>query len=535
MEPITLDLVKRALLKRLWAILGFSVLVAMISVFVAFIIPPKFVAGAKILVESQQIPTSLAQPTVTASASERLELIRQRLMTRDNLVSLIDRIGLYEGRTDMSVTDKVAAARSATSFQKISLDRRARRRDGAEVAAFVLSFRSERPDKAAQMANELVTLVLEQNLATRSRRASRTLEFFDAEVDRIKQELVSAQERLAKFKQENSEALPAGDNFRRNELASLRARRFELETRLLDLRARLRDLRQRLESGAYGPEFAKSSSPETVALAQLERDLSAASAIYAPSHPTIRRLRSQIAQLESQIGVEADAEAVRVDPEVLRRQARDDLMQEISLIRGQIAVGEEELVQIRERRAELEEAIERSPTVGLELSALENNLTAIQSQYQEAVSKRTAAETGQKLEVNQQSERFEIIEQARIPDEPESPDRFKIAALGSAAGLGLALGLALLIEMLNRTIYSAADLERMLERRPMGTIPYIQTAQDRRRRLVTWMLTGFAVVALPLAALGALHEFYMPIDLMWSKFIERSGADRIIDLIADRF
>ena len=535
MEPITLDLVKRALLKRVWAILGFSALVAMMSVFIAFVIPPNYVAGAKILVESQQIPTSLAQPTVTASASERLELIRQRLMTRDNLVSLIDRLGLYEGRNDMSVSDRVDAARGATSFNRISIDRRARRRGGAEVAAFVLSFRSERPDKAAQMANELVTLVLEQNLEARSQRANRTLEFFDLEVGRIKQELVAAQERLAKFKQDNSEALPTGESFRRNELAGLRARRFELETRLLDLRARLREQRQRLESGAYGPEFAKSSSPETVALAQLERDLSAASAIYAPSHPTIRRLRSQIAQLESRIGVEADAETVRADPEVLRRQARDDLMDEISLIRGQIKVGEEELVQIRERRAEIEDAIARSPTVGLELSALENNLAAIQSQYQEAVSKRTAAETGQKLEVNQQAERFEIIEQARIPDEPVSPDRLKIAALGSAAGLGLALGLALLIEMLNRTIYTSADLERMLELRPMSTIPYIRTAQDKRRRLVTWLVTGFAVVALPLAALGALHEFYMPIDLMWTKFVERSGADRIIDLIAERF
>jgi uncharacterized protein involved in exopolysaccharide biosynthesis len=380
-----------------------------------------------------------------------------------------------------------------------------------------------------------VTLVLEQNLAARSQRASRTLEFFDKEVKRLQAELVEAQEALAEFKQENSEALPSGEDFRRSELASLRQRRFDLERSLLEQRARLRDLRQRLEAGAYGPEFAQQGSPQQLTLAQLERDLSQASAVYAPSHPTIRRLRNQIAQLENSIGTDAADAEERVDPDILRRQARENLVESIELLREQVRVGEQELADLADRRAEIEDAMARAPTVALELSGLENRLSALRLQYEEAVRKRSAAETGQKLEVNQQAERFEVIEQARVPDEPESPDRFKIAAFGSAAGVGFAVGLALLVEMLNRTIYTAADIERMVQLRPLATVPYIRTAADRRARLRRLLFFGVLLVALPLGALYALQEFYMPLDLLWERFLQRSGADRIIEMLTNRF
>ena len=532
MEPLTLDLVKRALLKRLWPIAAVSLVAVVLSLGVAYVLPPTYVAGAKILVESQQIPTDLAQSTVTASASERLELIRQRLMTRDNLSALIRDLGLYSDRDDMSVSDKVAKARESTSFEKIAINRGRR---GSEVAAFVLSFRSGKPDVAARMANELVTLVLEQNLAARSRRASETLEFFDEEVQRLQEERVAAQKALAEFKKENSEALPAGESYRRNELSAVQDRRYDLERSLLEQRGRLRDMRQRLEAGIYGPEYAENASPQENRLAELERDLSQASALYSPSHPTIRRLRSQIAQLENSIGLDSDSRDNDADRETLKAQARRALEEDIAELEKRISIAEEELANLSERKAKIEDAIARSPRVALELNELENRLSAIQAQLGTAVSKRAAAETGQKLEVNQQAERFEIIEQAQVPDDPVSPERGKIALLGSGAGIGLALGLAVLLEMLNRALHTGADLERTLQLRPLSTIPFIETAADRRKRLIRLLSIAAVAVGGPLAALAALHQFYLPLDLIWEKVLERSGLGQFIDLLLERF
>jgi len=71
--------------------------------------------------------------------------------------------------------------------------------------------------------------------------------------------------------------------------------------------------------------------------------------------------------------------------------------------------------------------------------------------------------------------------------------------------------------------------------RPLATVPYIRTAADRRSRLRRLLLFGVLVVALPLAALYALQEFYMPLDLLWERFLQRSGADRIIEMLTNRF
>lgn len=532
MEPITLDLIKRALLKRFWAIAIFAGVAVLGVSFVAYVLPPSYSAGAKILVESQQIPTELAQSTVTASTNERLELIQQRLMTRENLTRLIEQVGLFQGRDDMTLSEMVEQVRDSISFTKIAIDRR-RARD-SQVAAFVLSYRSDEARIAAEMANEMTTIVLEQNLAARSRRASQTLEFFNNETSRLQEELIRAQSRLAEFKQANALALPQGLEYRQKELADLRGRRFELERQILDQERRLRDLTQRLRSGQYGPGYAEGASPQQSALSRLEQDLTQASAIYSPSHPTIRRLRTQIAQLEGAIAADA-SDRSDADLESLRAQARADLVAEIELVESEITLARDELEGLSERRVELEEAIEDSPQVGLRVDTLEREVQTLQSQYQAAVAKRAAAETGQKLEVNQQAERFEVIEPAQVPDEPDSPDRSRIIMLGSGAAVVVAIGLAILIEMLNRAIYTPADLERRLELRPMMSIPYIRTEQDirgRRRRIGLIVLIGTAI---PLLGLWAIDQYYMPLDLVFDKVLERSGLDRLIGSVTSRF
>src|SRR5664279_4125150 len=68
--------------------------------------PATYLSEGKILVQSQLIPTELVRPTVTSAAQERIQVIQQRTMTRDNMLAIIDKFKLYpKQRTLMSVTD----------------------------------------------------------------------------------------------------------------------------------------------------------------------------------------------------------------------------------------------------------------------------------------------------------------------------------------------------------------------------------------------------------------------------------------------
>ena len=115
----------KALMRRVWTILIVFILGSVLAAAVAYVLPPVYESTARILVESQQIPEELAQSTVGQSAAERLQFIQQRLMTRQNLLDLINRIGLFADRPDLTPTDKVDLVRDATKLRERLVSRRA--------------------------------------------------------------------------------------------------------------------------------------------------------------------------------------------------------------------------------------------------------------------------------------------------------------------------------------------------------------------------------------------------------------------------
>ena len=81
-----------ALLKRnkkvmLRVALGVFSLVALI----AFLLPSVYKSTATVLIEQQEIPKDLIESTVTSYASERIQVISQRIMSSQNLKQIFRR------------------------------------------------------------------------------------------------------------------------------------------------------------------------------------------------------------------------------------------------------------------------------------------------------------------------------------------------------------------------------------------------------------------------------------------------------------
>src|SRR5580692_10135638 len=66
-----------------------------IAVLVAVLLPPTYRTGATILIEQQEIPQDLVRSAITSFADQRIQLISQRVMTTQNLLTLINRYNLY--------------------------------------------------------------------------------------------------------------------------------------------------------------------------------------------------------------------------------------------------------------------------------------------------------------------------------------------------------------------------------------------------------------------------------------------------------
>src|SRR4051812_7427943 len=106
------------IIKRRWGVfLVPFVLIGAAGTAAVLIWPPTYLSEGKILVQSQQIPTELVRPTVTSAAQERIQVIQQRTMTRDNLIAIADKFQLFpEKRTLMSVTELVDLMKKSTKI-----------------------------------------------------------------------------------------------------------------------------------------------------------------------------------------------------------------------------------------------------------------------------------------------------------------------------------------------------------------------------------------------------------------------------------
>ena len=168
----------------------------------AMLWPPTFLSEGKLLVASQQIPVDLVRPTVTATAAERISTIEQRVMTRDNLLKIVDKYQLFsDQRGRLSRTDLLDVMRANTVIKPVEMDLQRRQSENFTVAVTV-GFTDRRPEVATQVANELITLFLNEDARNRTNRATETTKFLAQEVDKLQVELAAIDARLLQTKRQ---------------------------------------------------------------------------------------------------------------------------------------------------------------------------------------------------------------------------------------------------------------------------------------------------------------------------------------------
>ncbi len=500
----------------------------------AVLLPATYTSRAKILVESQQIPQALVQSTVTSHASERLRVIEQRLMTRENLLDIASEFDVFRTRRDLSPTEIVQAMRAASSFGVDSLGGGAR--GGGLAMAFTISFSAADPTVAARVTGQYVSRILESNLKLRTGRAADTFEFFEQETQRLGGELTAIESQLVEFKRANRDTLPETLAFRTNQLDRVQQRIHLLDREMANLQERRKQLVAITEDPSNLINEERPPTDTEKAKMALERELEVRSALLSDQHPEIRALQTRIATLERLMESERERVEAAVKDSASRYVADEmtRVKQEIEQVDTELSQKSDELSSLERRQKELERAIAETPNTQMALNALQRNYANLQGQYEEARSKMAVSATGEQLELKQQAERFEVIEQATVPESPDKPDRVMILVMGFGGGAGAGLALIVLLEFLNKAIRRPGDIVSALEIQPLAVIPYIYTDVElRRRSRVKWGLIAF-VVGGTAAALILAHLYYLPFDLLARRLMEKTELDTLLELIRTR-
>lgn len=501
--------------RRLHYFLLLAVLGAVAGISLATMLPPKYLAQARLLVESEQIPGNLAASTVQVAAREQLQIIQQRILTRATLLELANRLNLYRGRQGSDALDPDQIVEDLRERIRITLPDAQGRGSTGGAALVTVSFTAETGQMAATVANDIVTMILNENVQMRTGTSSQTLAFFEEEVRRLDQALAGAGAKILEFKTQNQKALPDGLEFRRTQMASRQERTVQLDRDL----TRLRERRDRLvmvyeTTGQIGPVTGAPQTPEQRQLASLQTELQNLLLVLSPSNPRIKMLEARIAQVEGQIAAQSSG----VNPQAAGLSAYEVQLNDID---AEIQSIEDEKTRITEEMAGLQRAIDATPRNAIALEALERDYSNIQAQYNQAVSRRASAQTGDLIETLSKGGRISVIEQAVVPREPDSPNRPLIAAAGVGGGIAAGLGLVLLLELMNSAIHRPADITAKLGITPFATLPLIRTRRDlRRRRMILALAFGLVLIGIPLG-LWAVQTYYMPLDLLLQKVLTR--------------
>ena len=183
-----------------------------VGLLAALLWPPTYRSASVILIESQDIPPDLIRSTITSYAVQRIEEIKQRIMTTANIMTVVQRFELLSERELSRLTRSEISKefRDNVSVEPISadvIDPRSGNPTKA-VIAFKLSFDGDNPQKVHKVTNELVTLYLNENLRGRTEQSNSTSDFLASELKGLDELLKNLESQLSLFKEKNKGSLP---------------------------------------------------------------------------------------------------------------------------------------------------------------------------------------------------------------------------------------------------------------------------------------------------------------------------------------
>lgn len=490
------------------------------AVVLAYTLPRIYESTATILVEGPQVQVTAADGGASKPRPEdRVNLIRQRLMTRENLIKVADQHQLFttNGKRVLSETNVVNAMRNSIKLDLASGGGDPWAPKPASIS-FNLTFQYGEPEKALAVTQDLADFFLASNRRDRVDQATRTTEFLNAEAQRVKKELEGLEGKIAAFKSQQAGASTENTAMTQGSLQSMEA---DLRVVERDHRVALSELRSlevdlaAAKRGVMAPGAVTSAGPSQTEqeLDRARTQLAGLRAVYSDSHPDVRSLERRIQGLEQAVAAEA---RVQTPSRTAAREQADlaasRLAAQVEAARSRVELLANQQVQLRSSIGQLRSQTARAPQLEQQLAGLQRDYDAAKAKYEELRTQLLSAQVVENLEGGQQAERFTLLEPPLMPEYPVKPSRRKIILAGFAVALGAAAAMALLLEMLQARVWGANAVTAIVNQRPMASIPYIETSAEIKavgawRQRALYVASGLAVLALVV-----IHVWVMPLQ-----------------------
>lgn len=537
------DQIIEIILRYRWLIICFMAVSLTLGVAKTLTSDRTYEASTLILVQPQKVPTNYVRSVVSTGIEARISTISQQIMSRSNLEKIIDQFGLFAGKEDMYLEDKIEGLRSRIN---VKIDRV---RHGSET--FTVRFVGSEPERVMQITNTLASYFMEENLRVREAQAVGTSEFLEAELEKTRERLEEKESRLSEYRAKYLGGLPdeleanlrtldrlqaqltnKQDALRdeRNAMATLQTR-ISQHKELLAQNARMNEEENRLSRADNLPES------ERERLEALKKNLDMLLLKYTEKHPDVMKLQNTIEKLSAKIknnpekpgkkDVSIPAYGYHAPSgqdmfEYSGQYSRDPdirkLQMQLEDTRKNIAGIEEDMRRIENKMEIYQQRVEDTPKREQELQKLRRDYANIQDVYASLLARKLEAEISVNMEKKQKGEQFRILDHARVPEKPISPDVRKAFGISFGAG-GILTGCIIVVLFLfDDAVRRDEDIEDSLDLPILAEIAPIRHFSDQIKEKMKTMV--FLLVSL-----------YTVMVIMFFMVLNVKGIDRTLDTI----
>jgi succinoglycan biosynthesis transport protein ExoP len=477
--------------RRRW-LMGPVFLCGFLAFGVARLWPEQYRSEALILVEQQKVPELYVTPNVVTNLQDRLQSMTQQILSRTRLQKLIEQFGLYpQLRSRMNVDEIVDKMRTDI---RIELVQAPRRQD--ELTAFRIYFLYGSARISQQIASELTSLFIDQNLQARGQQSVSTTSFLENQLEQAHQDLAQQEQRLREFKLRFIGELPEQEHSMLQMLGSLEAQ-LDANTSAIERAEQQRIYLESMQSEYQAMHKALGSgdgnlpgSPIAVAdavIRDLRKQLTDLQAKYQSRHPDVEKLRDQIADWEESRKHLEQAPDNKTSKEAStalspKSSAVAEIESRLKVIKVEIADYQEAAKKLRARMDNLESRLNLTPLREQQLAEVTRNYDNSRQNYQSLLQKKLQSELATNLEKRQQGEQFRIIDPPNLPLKPSEPNRLAIITIGWVLGLCMGFGLTAFKEIKDETVHNERNLLPSVSVPLLVHVPVLRSRRERVRK-----------------------------------------------------
>ena len=511
--PIRPDYIIDVLIRGRWFLiipLCFSLTIGLGLTFTA---TKLYRASTLILVQPQRVPRSYVKSVVSTSINERISTISQQILSRSNLEQIMAQFGLYENNSKMYTEEKLRALK-----RRIRV-RMQRARHGAE--SFSISFTGKDPQMVMRVANTLASYFMDENLKVREAQAIGTSEFLESELDNIRRSLQEKEQKLSTYRARYLGELPGDLDTNLRTLDRLQGQLHHKTSLLREannsitlIETQISQLKNNSENDSNNQQ-APGSAQDKKLLKATQANYEKLLLKYTDKHPDVKKLKKTIEKLKQKVLADKglETETITLNPVVSSLVAqRDNLETEVTIFQKQIA-------NIQKRMERYQQRIDETPNRELDLNNLKRDYKNIQKIYNSLLNRLLEAELSVNMEKKQKGEQFRILDYARLPEKPITPNVKKNFMLSLITGLGLGAVVILLKEFLNFSVIRLNDqIETDLGLPILASIPQLEKPGDKMKQRIEWIMFTCCCC-------------YIAIFLAFFAILKNKGLDRTINLI----